>query len=197
MQNVPGLIVVLGSPNDNKGVISPIGQGRLLLALEEFNSGKYDGWKLLLTGGFGEHFNTTAHPHAYYAQNFILEKGVPKEAIVDFAESQDTVDDALKAAPILENYPQAELLVISSDFHLDRVKYIFGEVFPRRRISFLGANYLNTCSEAEASQLMAHESRELRESKRNWYFCLGWNIAKRRLTISYKGKHRWYDASPT
>jgi hypothetical protein len=34
MKLITGLVIVLGSPNDEKGTISPIGQGRLLKGLE-------------------------------------------------------------------------------------------------------------------------------------------------------------------
>ena len=76
MQNVPGFIVILGSPNDIEGNLSPIGVGRVEQGYTEYVARRDAGWKILLTGGFGNHFNTTDNPNAYYAQQILFAKGV-------------------------------------------------------------------------------------------------------------------------
>ena len=48
---IEGLILVLGSPNSDKGELFSIAKERCNLALTEL--AKRPGWKLLLTGGFG------------------------------------------------------------------------------------------------------------------------------------------------
>ena len=158
---LPGLIIVLGSPNDECGRISEVGQGRLLTAINEFALRQNSGWKILLTGGYGQHFNATSRPHAYYARKFLIERGISADKIVDFAESRDTVDDAIQAAPIVARLGADELLVVTSDFHRERVSYIFKRVFPEQRISFSVSNYLAACDPGTAAELIAHEEREL------------------------------------
>lgn len=80
---------------------------------------------------------------------------------VEFAESRNTVDDALQARPIVEKYAVDKLIVVSSDFHLNRVRFVFESVFSDKALEFLGAPYLETRSPEERERLLAHETREL------------------------------------
>lgn len=159
--SLPGLVLVLGSPNDEAGLICAMGQGRIALGLALYRERAAAGWKLLLTGGYGAHFNTTALPHAHYARALMLENGVPPDDVVELAESRNTVDDALAARPIVERHGAPKLLVVSSDFHLPRVEFVFRRVFPDRTLAFAGAPYLATRPPDEQARLQAHEEREL------------------------------------
>jgi vancomycin permeability regulator SanA len=159
--SIPGFVVILGSPNDAAGTLSEMGQGRVELGRQTYLARRDQGWRLLLTGGFGAHFNTTALPHAYHARAVLLAAGVPSDHIVEFAESANTVDDALKARPIVDRYGVPRLIVVSSDFHLARASFIFSEVFPDKHLQFLGAPYLATRPPDERERLQAHEQREL------------------------------------
>jgi uncharacterized SAM-binding protein YcdF (DUF218 family) len=166
----PGLIVVLGSPNSDDGILSEMGRGRLNQGLRLFAELKQQGWKFLLTGGFGEHFNQTEHPHAFYAKQYLLACGVEESQIVDFALSRNTVDDALQARAIVDKLGVASLLIVSSDFHMPRVEFIFNRVFPDKTLRFIGAPYLQSCVPEDQVRLAAHEDRELtslRESGRS------------------------------
>ena len=161
MENVPGLIVILGSPNDEKGNLSEMGRGRVQLGYQKYQEHRAAGWRILLTGGFGEHFNTTAKPNAYYAQQILLGLGVPETDIVDFALSRNTVDDALQARKIVEESRCSSLVVVSSDFHIPRVEFVFRSVFPDRLLTFAGAAYLESRQTEDRERLIAHETREL------------------------------------
>lgn len=158
---VPGLIVILGSPNDSAGNLTPMGQGRVQLGYQLYCQLGDQGYRLLLTGGYGDHFNTTAQPHAYYAQQWLRRLGVPEQAFVEFAESRHTLDDAVQAAPIVARYGVKQLLVVTSDFHLPRVRVAFAHIFPDQTLEFYGAPYLATCSPAEQARLLAHEAQAL------------------------------------
>lgn len=158
---IPGFVVILGSPNDAAGNLSEMGKGRVELGRSSYLPLQDQGWRILLTGGWGDHFNTTAMPHAHHAQLMLLGAGVPADHIVEFAESSNTVDDALKARPIVDKYGVSRLIVVSSDFHIARASFVFGEVFPDKQLRFLGAPYLATRPQAEQDRLLAHERREL------------------------------------
>jgi len=75
--------------------------------------------------------------------------GVPDSAIVEFAVIRDTVD-ALQAHSIVDRYGATFLVVVSSDFHLERVKFIFGEIFPvwiiQKRLRARAASFSETLS---------------------------------------------------
>lgn len=158
-----GLIVILGAPNHDDGALSVMAQGRVALGYQLYCERRAAGWRLLLTGGVGEHFNRTPLPHAHYLQQWLLNKGVPAADIVDFALSRHTGEDALLARPIVERLGVRCLLVVTSDFHLARAEFIFRTVFPGYTLDFAGAPYLPTCTPTEQNRLLAHEARRLAE----------------------------------
>lgn len=164
-QQIQVFILILGSPNDEAGNLSEMGKGRVRLGFETYRTLAGNDCRLLLTGGYGEHFNTTPQPHAYYTRKLLLEMGVPAEHIVEFAESRNTVDDALQSRPIVEKYGVERLVVVSSDFHMTRVRFVFERVFPDKQLEFLGAHYLESCTAEERDRLLAHEARELTSLK--------------------------------
>ena len=69
MKNV---IIILGSPNSQKGRLSKIAIGRARKCLEIFNPEKD---MILCTGGFGVHFNTSEKPHADYLKQYLIKNG--------------------------------------------------------------------------------------------------------------------------
>ncbi|MFN8490271.1 MAG: YdcF family protein [Caldilineaceae bacterium] len=161
MNQLAGLIVILGSPNDASGQLSEMGQRRVAKGYAEYQQRRDEQWKILLTGGFGAHFNTTAKPNAYYAQQLLLAWGVPPDAIVEFAESGHTLEDATLARPIVERYGLKQLLIVSSDFHLPRVRFIFEHIFPDCQLTFAAAEYISLCSVTERQRLITHEAQAL------------------------------------
>ena len=118
-----GLIIVLGSPNSNRGELYSVAKSRCERALCEYS--QRVGWKVLLTGGYGEHFNTTNKPHAYYLHQYLKDKGVSDRDIVDYAQSNNTIQDASLSRPVVEKYNPEKILIITSDYHIDRAKYVF------------------------------------------------------------------------
>ena len=152
-----GVIVVLGSPNDAEGNLLSIALERCSQALVEFK--KHPEYAILPTGGWGEHFNTTDKPHAYYLKQELLGQGIPERAFLPFAESSNTIEDASLSRLILDAYPDAELIVVTSDFHAARARFLFTREFPDWRITisesatFLPPDVLN--------RLRNHEKKAL------------------------------------
>jgi uncharacterized SAM-binding protein YcdF (DUF218 family) len=157
-----GIIIILGSPNDEHGNLSDIAISRLNRGLHEYRQHK--GYKILCTGGFGEHFNVTNTPHAKYAQNYLLQSGVLRTDILEVVESQNTAEDALLAKPVVEKYGMKSLIIVSSDFHMKRVKYIFNKVFKGFHLTFCGAK--SNLTEQKYKVLKNHEERELKKIKK-------------------------------
>ncbi|ULT24474.1 YdcF family protein [Sphingobacterium sp. E70] len=73
------IIIVLGAPNDARGNLSQIAQDRLNCAYNLYQAN--GSFRIVCTGGFGAHFNPTEKPHYFYAQKFLIEKGIPDHAI--------------------------------------------------------------------------------------------------------------------
>jgi hypothetical protein len=114
---------------------------------------------VLCTGGWGKHFNTAKEAHAVYAERYLLSCGLPEDCFLPPALSGNTVDDAVKILPIIDKFGTVDLTVISSDYHLERVKLIFGEILSAYRIQYVGA----TCplDEKELQPLVDHEQRAI------------------------------------
>ena len=125
--NFPGIIVILGSPNSDKGELYSVAKQRCELGIKEYIN--HSDWKILLTGGFGDHFNVTNKPHAHYLKEYLLTGGVPEQAILDFALSTNTLEDASLSKPIITKFNVQQILVITSDYHHDRAKFIFEQEF--------------------------------------------------------------------
>ncbi len=151
------VIVVLGAPNDENGQLSAVALGRAETALREYRA--HPGGKLLLTGGYGSHFNTTDKPHAHYAARFLTSRGAAPEDILPFAESATTIEDALLAERILRGYAVESLTVVTSGFHLRRARLIFEKVFPSQAITFVAAP--DALSPEEYEQARRHEEEAI------------------------------------
>ena len=119
------VIVVLGSPNFPDGTLGPIALDRIKGCLGIFDPTKH---KILCTGGFGAHFNTSPVAHANYLKDFLIQKGVPSTAFLPLALSSNTVEDAVMSKSILKEVEYKNLIILTSEYHLARVKFIFTEI---------------------------------------------------------------------
>jgi len=81
-------IIILGSPNDDNGSLLPIALSRSEKALAEYN--RIGDCKILCTGGFGQHFNSTNVAHGKYLQEHLMSKGVPPSSFVEIDLSSFT-----------------------------------------------------------------------------------------------------------
>ena len=127
------VIVVLGSPNFPDGTLGPIALDRLQGCLSIFNSQKH---KILCTGGFGAHFNTSPVAHANYLKDFLILKGVPSTAFLPLALSSNTVEDAVMSKSILKETKFKDLIIITSEYHVARVEFIFTEILKDFNLNF-------------------------------------------------------------
>jgi vancomycin permeability regulator SanA len=127
------VIVILGSPNFPDGTLGPIALDRLQGCLSIFNSQKH---KILCTGGFGAHFNTSPVAHANYLKEFLIQKGVPSTAFLPLALSSNTVEDAVMSKSILEEVEYKDLIIITSEYHVARVEFIFTEILKDFNLNF-------------------------------------------------------------
>ena len=156
-----GVIVVLGSPNDAQGQLSSIALERCSQALAKFKENpKY---AVLPTGGWGQHFNTTDKPHGFYVQQDLSGGGIPGSAFLPCAESSNTIEDATVSRLILDSYPEAELIVVTSDFHAARTRFLFEREFPERRITI--SESVTNLPPDELARLQAHEQKALKKLK--------------------------------
>jgi uncharacterized SAM-binding protein YcdF (DUF218 family) len=130
---IPGIIIILGSPNSKEGELYSVAKQRCEKGIREYLN--HPTWKIVLTGGFGEHFNKSAKPHAYYLKKYLIERGITPGVIVDSVMSTNTLEDALLTKPIILKYNVKDILVVTSDFHSDRAQYIFEREYSEANIN--------------------------------------------------------------
>jgi len=156
-----GVIVVLGSPNDAHGQLLSIALERCSQALAVFRENPE--YAVLPTGGWGQHFNTTDKPHGFFVRLELSGRGIPESAFLPCTESSNTIEDASLSRQILDFYPEAELIVVTSDFHAARARFLFEREFPERRITI--SESVTKLAPDEIARLQAHEQKALEKLK--------------------------------
>jgi uncharacterized SAM-binding protein YcdF (DUF218 family) len=131
------IILVLGSPNSATGVLSLMAMSRLQVCRHLY---VVEPRKIVLTGGYGAHFNTSDKPHAYYLREALLNANVPSNDILALVESRHSVEDATLSKWIIDKYSPEEITIVTSDYHVARAKVIFDAVYaPFKRFTFVPA----------------------------------------------------------
>jgi uncharacterized SAM-binding protein YcdF (DUF218 family) len=150
------VIIVLGAPNDPQGRLLPAAEGRAEAAAREYRRDPH--YRLLLTGGFGAHFNQTDRPHFEYVAAHLEGAGVPRSAILGGVPSTNTVDDARLCAEFLAaQEAHLHLKVVTSDFHIARARLLFERAFgTRARLEMVAAPA--ALSPEELAQALRHEA---------------------------------------
>ena len=137
MLDLSGVIILLGAPNDDTGKLSSLATERCEQALLEYRAVcTVPGHAILPTGGFGEHFNRTDQPHAFYTRRYLLGRGVLEGDILAPVLSTNTQEDARLSKPVIVSCGVRNVVVVTSDFHLARAELIFGREFRGFQLRF-------------------------------------------------------------
>jgi len=158
------IIVVLGSTNSSMGELGSIAKSRLDYCLDIYTQSAY----ILCTGGWGEHFNTTQTAHAVYARKYLIERGIPEGAFLANALSANSVDDAMKIKQIVSAMTGVKLTVITSDFHIERIKLIYAEILNGFTCNFIGVK--SEMDQHELDRLVKHEQQAIASILQNGLF---------------------------
>ncbi|PIN87421.1 hypothetical protein COV12_03935 [Candidatus Woesearchaeota archaeon CG10_big_fil_rev_8_21_14_0_10_32_24] len=155
-----GVTIILGHMNDDQGRLSSISKERLDLGVNKLEKG----YKIIITGAFGEGFNRTNKMHALYSKDYLLKKGVTKNCFLKIAKSTHTIEDALFSHVIVGRYRPENIIVVTSDFHMARVKFIFNKVFKDYKVKFFASK--TTIDEDTLKKLKSHEQKALNRLKK-------------------------------
>lgn len=156
-------IVILGSPNDRNGQLSAIALSRCEKAIAVLEDNPTA--KIICTGGFGEHFNQTQWPHARYCKQYLMGHGVPECRFLTLVESRFTFEDAILTLPVLKRHQISSIEIITSDFHMNRVQYIFDSIFSDLAVSYSIAH--SEMDHTELTALIEHEKRVMQREEAN------------------------------
>lgn len=145
------LIVYLGAPNSSNGELSPTAISRLDEVHKIYKYSQIP-CQLLLTGGFGKHFNNSSMPHHCYAKKYLLEeKSLATNTIFHTVTSANTMEDIKLSNHYITqtNLNPNKIFIITSDFHINRTKVIFFKTYPDHLIQkttfkVAKSNFLNS-----------------------------------------------------
>ena len=159
------LIVVLGSPNADDGRLFDVAIGRCELALGVYRENPDQ--RVILTGGFGAHFNTTPFPHAELLERYLIDRGLPQQVIVGRVESANSIEDALLSKDLIASLNPGKITIVTSDYHQDRAEFIFKSVWGESvDLRFRYSSVDPDRSELDILALTAHEKRAVEKLKR-------------------------------
>lgn len=146
------LIVVLGH-FDNTVHLTLTGRERLAAGatLRQSRPGSY----LIVTGC------APGHPRTAEVLAWLSARALTPNELVD---SHNTAEDAFLTEALTHRYAATRLVVVTSDYHVERARFIFKQVFADVEIEVSGAPHQAT--EEERRDLLAHEQRAL-DSLRN------------------------------
>ncbi|MBB5803139.1 hypothetical protein F4560_002907 [Saccharothrix ecbatanensis] len=126
------VVAVLAAPNDGNGALSPMALERLAVTVAELE--RDPAARLVLTGGFGSQFNTTRRPHWYYSGAWLAARGVSAERVAARLETRHSYDDVLFLHDLAGRVPLRRTVVVTSDYHAERVAFLLGQVLPAAEV---------------------------------------------------------------
>lgn len=147
------LIILLGNRNHKSMELFQIVKDRAAKAVDLVDANEKT-W-ILPTGGWGEHFNVTPRAHAELVTEHLNSLPKVKQLrasdalkIVNYTRSNGTHQDAWLAFRRLSELEEVvdrftKLSVVTSSFHMERVKLIFGNVFKERYINYVSVAHSN------------------------------------------------------
>lgn len=151
------IILILGAPNDDQGTLSTMAKDRLICAYHFIRANS--GFEIICTGGFGEHFNRTSKPHSFYAKQFLLERGIQETDFLESPLSINTITDFLTTKDIIQLKKPNILVIVTSDFHMQRVKILYKKHLNYPKVIFLPAT--SSLTEMELVPLIKHEKEAI------------------------------------
>lgn len=119
-------IVILGGENDVKGNLSEFTKKRLDKFDEVYGSYRDNGEepKIIISGGF----RFSVMSHCSLVKEHLLSKYPGLNIEKEFIENDNTVDEAINIAEYFSNR-SGLVVVITSDWHLERARYLFDKTF--------------------------------------------------------------------
>lgn len=133
------IVIVLGGGIDLAGNIPSYVYSRLDEAIKFHNDLNC---KILLSGEYSFLYGKVKPPftEAFKMQEYLLKKGVFQDRIIKEERSKDTVGNAYYSKKyVFLPQKEKEAVIITSDFQVERVKYIFDKIFgPEYKFKIIG-----------------------------------------------------------
>ena len=153
-------VVILGGQNDHNGILSEFTKKRIEKFYEIYKCNK--NLKVILSGGF--RFSTISHCKIVRK---IITKEIPDIIIEkEFEQNNDTIDEAINLAKYFSKIDYSgQIIILTSNWHLDRSKYLFDTTF--KNINKINLEYITT--NENNTQYIKNEKIKLDELINNPY----------------------------
>ena len=178
-------VIVLSQKTNRNGILADRTRERTEKDIEIFKDGIVK--SITLSGGYERLVDLEIPTHAEAMKKFAIEKGVPESKIIIEEKSLDTVGQAIFTKRYLA-IPQKwkKIIVISSDYHIERVRAIFEFVYGKNfKISFV-----TTPTEGDGTKIRAKEKESLQSFYETFKDVNPWDDKKIFETLF--AKHPYY-----
>ncbi len=117
-QNRFDVIVVLGTPSNRDGSLSPEQRSRVLEGVSEY--GRHVAPHIVMTGGAAHNSIVEAHTMAVFAESL----GVPADAVIEEAQAHNTIENVFYTLAILRQHGWNSAEFVTSPSHVPRTALI-------------------------------------------------------------------------
>ena len=161
-------IIVLGGSNDTEENLNLFTKHRCEKANFLLNE-KQEKCNIHFSGGFNKKFNNTNISHAIICKKYFLtlNYNVLENQLFLHEENNNTVDEAIHFGNYFKQNHYEEIIIITNDWHYNRVKYLFEKVFNFYKIK----NYeiIGVESKSNIELIEKEETEKLEQLKKNPY----------------------------
>jgi hypothetical protein len=98
-----------------------VATSRCAVAVEEYQRNPRP---ILPTGGFGDHFNSTARPHHEYVTAWLIANHVAPNHLLPGVDSSNTWEDIELVAHAAAELRVRALTIVTSDYQVERVRLL-------------------------------------------------------------------------
>lgn len=156
-------LAILAGGINKEGILSGDTINRLNKGLELFRKQNFK--KVIVSGRFSFLYDyVPTKTEAKAMIEYLSEKGIPKEKLILEDKSRDTIGNAYFVKGILKKNGWKKIIIVTSDFHIDRTKYIFKKVFGKGfKINFVKAG--SDLSKEELEKVSKKEMKALNLTK--------------------------------
>jgi vancomycin permeability regulator SanA len=131
------ILIILGNKLLKGGKMDDILLNRLKKSIDIYEKKKYN--FIIVSGGKVQ--KDSDYSESYIMKKFLLKNNIPPNIIIEEDQSIDTIQNSFKCLNIInkiENINQINIL--SSEFHIERVKAIFNKNYKNYKLKYIQSN---------------------------------------------------------
>lgn len=158
------VIIVLARGIQEDGSIPEEARSRVRKGVALYRSG--NAMNVVMSGSWSYHFDIAPpRTEAAAMKEYAEELGVDSDFITEETQSKDTLGNAYFTKKICERNRWRDIIIVASDDHMPRVKYLFNKVYgPRYNLNFEESE--RVLDEDSYKKELIHEESSMRVTKK-------------------------------